>query len=230
MGRDILHKSTCLTDPYNLAVSTLEGWGIHNFSGQHFPVPPIFTGDNFFWICTLSLHTFRLKLLSLVLSLYSLIKSPSPPLILVPFRYWEAAMKSPQSLLFTRLNNPNSQPFSIGEVLYPSEHSHGLLWAHSNQFHVLLTLAAPEIGSRMDHCWGPPLDLRQQLHVLLVLGTPELDTVLQMRSSSDPWASRYMVCSLTSELPNILRHQAPGSLFCSMTYFKRHSLLSSLDH
>ncbi|KAK4815067.1 hypothetical protein QYF61_015351 [Mycteria americana] len=50
----------------------------------------------------------------------------------------------------TRLNNPNSQPFLIREVLQPS-----------------------------DHFCGPPLDPLQQVCIFLVLGTPELDAVLQ---------------------------------------------------
>ncbi|KAK4823325.1 LOW QUALITY PROTEIN: hypothetical protein QYF61_000927 [Mycteria americana] len=68
------------------------------------------------------------------------------------FKYWKAAIRSPRSLLFSRLNNPNSLSLSL-EVLQP-----------------------------LDHFCGPPLDLLQQLHVLLVLRAPELDTVLQVRS------------------------------------------------
>ncbi|KAK4829738.1 hypothetical protein QYF61_006447 [Mycteria americana] len=55
-----------------------------------------------------------------------------------------------RSLVFSRLNNPDSQPVFIGEVLQPSDHLH-----------------------------GPPLDLLQQVHVLM-LGAPELNTVLQV--------------------------------------------------
>ncbi|KAK4816953.1 hypothetical protein QYF61_025776, partial [Mycteria americana] len=62
-----------------------------------------------------------------------------------------AATWYPQRLLFSRLNNPNSQLFLIGEVLHPP-----------------------------DHFCGPPLDLLQQVHVFPVLRAPELDAVLQV--------------------------------------------------
>ncbi|KAK4824075.1 hypothetical protein QYF61_010586, partial [Mycteria americana] len=68
-----------------------------------------------------------------------------------PFKYWKAAIRSPPSLLFSRLNNPNSLSLSFtGEVFQPSDNFH-----------------------------GPPLDPLQQVHVFPVLRAPELDTVLQ---------------------------------------------------
>ncbi|KAK4806791.1 hypothetical protein QYF61_005587 [Mycteria americana] len=71
-----------------------------------------------------------------------------------PFKYWKAAIRSPRSLPFSRLEQPQlSQPVLVGEVLQPSYHFH-----------------------------GPPLDPLQQLHVLLVLRAPELDAVLQVGS------------------------------------------------
>ncbi|KAK4816937.1 hypothetical protein QYF61_025433 [Mycteria americana] len=75
----------------------------------------------------------------------------------VPFKYWKAAIRSPQSVLFSRLNNPNSQPVLVGEVLQPS-----------------------------DHFRGPPLDPLQQLHVLPVLRAPELDAALQAKQPQFP--------------------------------------------
>jgi len=62
-------------------------------------------------------------------------------------------MRSPQSLLFPKLNKLNSLSLSsTGEVLQPS-----------------------------DHLSSPPLDPLQQLQILPVLGAPGLDKVLQMR-------------------------------------------------
>ncbi|PKU46357.1 rna-directed dna polymerase from mobile element jockey- hypothetical protein [Limosa lapponica baueri] len=61
--------------------------------------------------------------------------------------------RSPWMLLFSRMNNPNSQPLLTGEVLQAS-----------------------------DHLRGPPLDPFQQVHILPVLRTPELDAVLQVGS------------------------------------------------
>ena len=62
-------------------------------------------------------------------------------------------MRSPWSLLFSKPNNPNSQPFFTGEVFQPS-----------------------------DHFRGPPLDLLQQVRVCPVARTPELDALLQVGS------------------------------------------------
>ena len=51
---------------------TLQGWGIHNFSGQ-----PVHWHCNFFLISNLNLASFSFKPLPLVLSLHSLTKSHS---------------------------------------------------------------------------------------------------------------------------------------------------------
>ncbi|KAK4813081.1 hypothetical protein QYF61_007583 [Mycteria americana] len=67
-----------------------------------------------------------------------------------PFEYWKAALRSPRSLLFSRLNNPNSQPVLIQEGL-----------------------------QHPDHLRGPPPDPLTQVHVCLMLGAPELKAVLQ---------------------------------------------------
>ena len=42
-----------------------------------------------------------------------------------PFRYWKAAIRSSQNLLFSRLNTPNCQFVFIREVLQLSEEPHG---------------------------------------------------------------------------------------------------------
>ena len=41
-------------------------------------------------------------------------------------------MRSPQNLLFSKLNKPSSlKPFLIGELLQPSDHLSALLWTRS---------------------------------------------------------------------------------------------------
>ena len=70
--------------------------------------PPPFILKNFFLISGLNLPSFSLKPLPLVLSLHALVKSSSPAFLQAPSRYRKAAVRSPQSLLFCRLNSPNS--------------------------------------------------------------------------------------------------------------------------
>ncbi|KAJ7401265.1 hypothetical protein BTVI_97626 [Pitangus sulphuratus] len=69
----------------------------------------------------------------------------------------KTTIRSHQSLLFSRLNNPSPQPFLMEEVLHPSDHLH-----------------------------GPPLDSLQQVHVFLVLRTPDLDAALQVFIHKNP--------------------------------------------
>ena len=70
---------------------------------------------NFFLISSLNLPSFTLKTLPLVLSLQALVKSPSPAFLQAPLRYWKAALRSLHSLLFSRLNSPNSLRLSPWE-------------------------------------------------------------------------------------------------------------------
>ena len=49
----------------------------------------------------------------------------SPSCLYAPFKYWNATMRSPRSLLFSKLNKQFPQPFFIGEVLQPSDHHSG---------------------------------------------------------------------------------------------------------
>lgn len=55
-----------------------------------------------------SKFSFSLKLLLLVLPPQALVKCPSPAYP-ETFRYWKGALRSPQSLLFSRLNSPSSR-------------------------------------------------------------------------------------------------------------------------
>ena len=64
--------------------------------------------ENFLLISYLNLPCLRLKPLPLVLSLSTLVNSRSPSCLYAPFKYWKAAVRSPQSLLFSKLNKPSS--------------------------------------------------------------------------------------------------------------------------
>ena len=67
---------------------------------------------NFFLISQQNLPSFSLKPFPLVMSQQILLKSLSPSFLFLPFRYWKAALRSPQSLLFSRLNSPSSSSLS----------------------------------------------------------------------------------------------------------------------
>ena len=61
----------------------------------------------FFLISNLNVPCLSLKPFLLVLSLSTLINSHSAPCLFAPFKYWKATMRSPRSLLFSKLNKPN---------------------------------------------------------------------------------------------------------------------------
>lgn len=65
-------------------------------------------------------------------------------------------MRSPQSLLFSRLDKPNSQPFIAAELLHPSDHR------------------TIKLEETLKIIVVPPLESLQQVHVLPLGRTPEL--------------------------------------------------------
>jgi len=107
----------------------------------------------FLLISNLNLPRLSVKPVPLVLSLSTLVNSRSPSCLYPPFKYWEATVSSPRSLLFSGLNKPSS-----------------------------LNLSSQERKSSQpsDCLSGPPLNLFQELHILPVLGAPGLDAVLLM--------------------------------------------------
>ncbi|KAK4816374.1 hypothetical protein QYF61_016278 [Mycteria americana] len=142
-ARDIFNQIRLLRAPSNLSPTCVQDGASATSLGNLFQCLTTIITKNLFLISSLNLPSFSLKPLPLVLSQQALIKSLTErPLI-----------RSPRSLLFSRLNNPNSQPLLIGEVFQPP-----------------------------DHFCGPPLDPLQQVHVFPVLRAPELDAVLQVGS------------------------------------------------
>ena len=82
----------------------LQGWGIHSLLGQPVQCVTTLCVKNFLLISNLNLPPLSLKPLPLVLSLSILVNSCSPSYLYTPFKYWKATMRSPQSLLFSKLN------------------------------------------------------------------------------------------------------------------------------
>ena len=115
----------------------------------------ILIAKNFFLVPNLNLPSFSLKPLPLVLSLHALVKSPSPALLQAHFRYWKAAVRSPQSLLFSRLNNPNSLNLSSQApprpaTSPPSPGDREYLWTHMSSS-VCYSLPQPALSSHLLH-------------------------------------------------------------------------------
>jgi len=152
MGRDTFHWARLLKAPSNLALNTAREGAATASLGNLCQGLTTLTVKNFFCKSSLNLPFFSLKPSPLILLLQALVKSPSS-FLAGPFRYRKAPRKSPRSLLFSRLNSPNSLSFP---------HRRG----------------APALGSFL---W-PPLDPLQQVHVLPVLRAPELDAGLQVGS------------------------------------------------
>jgi len=94
----------------------LLGWGIHSLLGQ--PVPLCHHP-----LCEKLLPNIQpkppclnLKPFPLVLSLSTLANSYSPSCLYAPFKYRKAAMRSPWSLLFSKLNKPSCLNLSSWEM------------------------------------------------------------------------------------------------------------------
>ena len=86
--------------------------GLHYLSGQPHRCFTTVMVKNFFLIASLNLPSLSLKPLLLVLLQQAL----CPHLSYRPlFRYWKAAVRSAHSLLFSRLNHPNSLSLSSQE-------------------------------------------------------------------------------------------------------------------
>jgi len=94
---------------------------VHAFLGKQFRSLATLIIKNFFLISSLDLPSFSLNPLHFVLSLEPLVESLSLSFLNAPFKYHKAAVKSPQSFLFSRLNQPSSQLFFVGEVFHPPD-------------------------------------------------------------------------------------------------------------
>ncbi|KAK4832076.1 hypothetical protein QYF61_020632 [Mycteria americana] len=115
-----------LQAPSNLTLNVARDGASTTSLGNLFQCFTTLIVKNFFLISSLNLPSFSLKPLPLVLSQQVLLKTP--------FKYCKAAMRSPQSLLFSRLNNPSSlslssqERCSISLIIFVA-----LLWTCSNR-------------------------------------------------------------------------------------------------
>jgi len=112
MGRDTFHQTRLLRAPSSLALNTATEGAVTASLGNLCQGLTTHRVKNFFLISNLNLPSFSLKTFPLVLSLHALAKSPSPAFLQDPFRYRNGAIRSPHSLLFSRLNSANSLSLS----------------------------------------------------------------------------------------------------------------------
>jgi len=118
--------------PFSLALNASREGASTTSLGNLFQCLTTPTVKNFFLISSLNLPSSSLKPFHLVLLLHVLIKTFSPVFPSAPFRYWKAAVKSPQSLLSSRLRSPNSLSLSSqGRCSSPLIFFTVLLWTCS---------------------------------------------------------------------------------------------------
>ena len=143
LSRDVFHQTRLLRAPSNLALNTAREGAATASLGNLFQCFTTLMLKNFFQTSNLNLPSFSLQPFPLVLSLHTLVISPSPSFLEAPFWYWKAAVRSPWSLLFSRLNSPNSLSLSSQErCSSPLINFVALLWTCSNR-------------SMSFFCWGP---------------------------------------------------------------------------
>jgi len=94
--------------PSNLALSTSKHGAPTTLLGNLFQCLIALWVQNFFLTSKLNFLSFSLKQSPLVSLLLDYVQSCHPSSLQGPFKYWKATMRSPRSLLFSRLNKSNS--------------------------------------------------------------------------------------------------------------------------
>ena len=84
MSRDTFHQTRLLSSPSSLALNTAREGAATAFLGSLGQGLTTLTGKNFFLISHLNLPSFSLQPFPLVLSLHTLVKSPSPSFLQAP--------------------------------------------------------------------------------------------------------------------------------------------------
>ena len=139
VGRDLTDhlvptpSARMLKAPSNLALNTArKGTATTSLSNMCQGLTTL-TVKNFFPISNLNLPFFSLKPSPLVLSLHTLIKSPSPALLQAPPGTGSCSKVSLEPPLLQAEQPQLFQPSFIGMVFQPSNHCCGLLWTCSSR-------------------------------------------------------------------------------------------------
>jgi len=111
MSRDIFHQPWLLRAPFSLALNTAREGAATASLGNLGQCLTTLMVKNFFLISNLNLPSFSLELFPLVLSLHTLVKSPSPSFLQGPSGTGSCSQVTPVPSLL-QLNSPNSLSLS----------------------------------------------------------------------------------------------------------------------
>jgi len=132
VSRDIFHQTRVLRAPSNLALNTASEGAATAFLASLCQCFTTLMVKNFFLISNLNLPSFSLEPFRLVLSLHTLVKSPSPAFLSAPPGTGSCSKVTLEPSLLQAEQPQLPQPVLVGEVLQPSVHLRGLLWTCSN--------------------------------------------------------------------------------------------------
>jgi len=120
MIRDIFHQPRLLRAPSNLALSTAREGAATASLGNLGQSLTTLMGKNFFLISHLNLPSFSLHPFPLVLSLHTLVKSPSPSFLSAPSGTGSCSKVTLEPSLLQAEQPQLPQPVLVGEVVQPS--------------------------------------------------------------------------------------------------------------
>jgi len=107
-GQGHLLPDQAAQTPVQPGLERCQGGGSHSFSGQPGPGPHHPHGEDFLSHVQSKSTLSQFKAITPCPIPTCTCKKPLSSSLAVPFRYWQAALRSPWSLLFSRLNSPNS--------------------------------------------------------------------------------------------------------------------------
>ena len=115
MNRDTYSQIRLPRAPSSLALTVSRNGASTTSLGNLFQCLTTLTIEDFFVISNLNLPSLSLKPFPLFLSTQTLLKSLSSSFLYLPFNMYLPFIRSPQSLLFSRLNSPSSLSLSLKE-------------------------------------------------------------------------------------------------------------------
>jgi len=131
-SRGIFQETRLLRAPSNLALNTAREGAATTPLGSLCQCFTTLMVKNFILISNLNLPPISLEPFPLVLSLHTLVKSPSPSFLLAPSGTGSCSKVTLEPALPQAEQPQLPQPVLVGEVLQPSDHLRGLLWPRSN--------------------------------------------------------------------------------------------------